>query len=72
MPVDKDRDSFRFIIRQLELKDCDDVRLIWKTIVTALPKYINEVMLKYDPSGTFVAQDLCSGITKENYNVYYF
>jgi len=50
-----------FIIRKLELKDCEEVRNIWTQVNFVVSKYGNEVMMKVDPEGIYVAQDLKTG-----------
>jgi len=50
-----------FIIRELKLDDCEEVRNIWTEVEFVIAKYINEVMMKIDPKGIFVAQDIETG-----------
>jgi hypothetical protein len=50
-----------FIIRELKLDDCEQVRNIWTEVKFVIAKYINEVMMKIDPKGFFVAQDIETG-----------
>jgi hypothetical protein len=50
-----------FIIRELKLDDCEEVRNIWTEVGFVIAKYINEVMMKIDPKGILVAQDIETG-----------
>ncbi len=50
-----------FIIREMKLDDCEEVRNIWTEVKFVVAKYINEVMLKIDPKGILIAQDIKTG-----------
>jgi hypothetical protein len=50
-----------FIIRELKLDDCEEVRNIWTEVGFVIAKYNNEVMMKIDPKGILVAQDIETG-----------
>ena len=50
-----------FIIRELKLDDCEQVRSIWTEVKIVFPKYINEIMMKIDPEGILVAEDTETG-----------
>ncbi len=50
-----------FIIRELKLDDCEEVRNIWTDVKCVNAKYCNEVMTKIDPKAVFVAQDIQTG-----------
>jgi hypothetical protein len=50
-----------FIIRELKLDDCEEVRNIWTEGLFAMAKYNNELMTKIYPKAFFVAQDIETG-----------
>ncbi len=45
----------------MKLDDCEEVRNIWTEVKFVVAKYINEVMLKIDPKGILIAQDIKTG-----------
>ncbi|CAG2170740.1 unnamed protein product, partial [Oppiella nova] len=46
-----------FIIRNMRLSDCNEVREIWESLGSMIIKCGNEVMLKTDPNGIFVVEE---------------
>jgi hypothetical protein len=50
-----------FIIRELTLDDCEQVRNIWTEVKFVVAKYNNEIMMKIDPKAILVAQDIETG-----------
>jgi hypothetical protein len=50
-----------FIIREMKLDDCEEVRNIWTEVKFVVAKYINEVMMKIDPKGFLIVQDIKTG-----------
>jgi hypothetical protein len=50
-----------FIIREIKLDDCEQVRNIFTELKFIVAKYDNEVMMKIDPKATLVAQDIETG-----------
>jgi hypothetical protein len=50
-----------FIIRELNLNDCEEVRNIFTEVNLDSAKYNNEVMMKIDPKAILVAQDIETG-----------
>jgi hypothetical protein len=50
-----------FIIRELKLDDCEQVRNIFTELKFIVAKYENEVMMKIDPKAILVAQDIETG-----------
>jgi hypothetical protein len=50
-----------FIIREMKLDDCEEVRNIWTEVKFVVAKYINEVMMKIDPKGILIVQDIKTG-----------
>ena len=57
-----DNKSVKFIVRQMKACDLCEVRQIWELLGFLNSKYDNEVMMKIDANGLFVAEDLNSGI----------
>ena len=51
----------KFVIRKMKASDCVEVLNVWEAVQFTESKYNNEVYLKIEPDGLFVAQDL-SGI----------
>ncbi|CAG2170741.1 unnamed protein product [Oppiella nova] len=50
-----------YVIRNIRLSDCDEVRDIWRSVNFGIVKYANEVMINLDPNGIFVVEDTDSG-----------
>jgi hypothetical protein len=50
-----------FIIRELKLNDCEEVRDIFTEVNFDVTKYRNEIMMKIDPKAILVAQDIETG-----------
>lgn len=50
-----------FIIRKIELNDCQEVLNILKLFDFDQSKYINRVMIKVDSDAILVAQDIKTG-----------
>jgi hypothetical protein len=50
-----------FIVREMKLDDCEVVRNICTEVKFVVAKYINEVMMKIDPKGFLIAQDIKTG-----------
>ena len=54
--------NIKLIIRQIKETDLEEVRQLWSILGFLASKYDNEVMMKVDSKGIFVAQDLNTGI----------
>ena len=52
----------KYVVRQMQSSDCVEVLKIWETVSFLESKYINDIYMKIDPDGLFVAQDIVSGI----------
>jgi hypothetical protein len=50
-----------FIVRELKLDDCEEVRNIFTEVKFVVAKYNNEIMMKIDPKAILVAQDIETG-----------
>ena len=51
-----------YIIREILVSDCEEIRDIWSMADFMVFKDINQIMLKVDPKGILVAADLDSGL----------
>ena len=52
----------KYVVRQMQSSDCVEVLKIWETVSFLESKYMNDIYLKIDPDGLFVAQEIVSGI----------
>ena len=50
-----------FIVHELKLDDCEEVRNIWTEVKFVVAKYINEIIMKIDPKAILVAKDITTG-----------
>ncbi|CAG2112227.1 unnamed protein product, partial [Medioppia subpectinata] len=50
-----------YTIRCIRAEDFQEVRDLWASIGFSIHKYANDVMIKSDPNGLFVAEDIDSG-----------
>jgi len=50
-----------FIVRKIELNDCDEVAKLWKSVGFNLSYYQNHIMMKVDSDAIQVAQDIKTG-----------
>ena len=58
MELDENPHQVCYTIREMQHDDCDDDRKPWISIGITMKRNANEIMLKYDPLGTFGAQIL--------------
>ena len=54
--------NIEYIVRQMQVSDCDQVTKLWTMLDFLGAIYENQVILKVDPKGTFIAQDVNNGI----------
>ena len=59
--LDKNFNRVCYTIRQMQHDDCDDVKKLGMSLGITMQRNANEIMLKYDPLGTFVAQESETG-----------
>ena len=59
-----DNKSVKYVIRQMQECDLDQVRQLWSIFKYMHSVYDNEVIMKVDAQGLFVAQDLETGKIK--------
>ena len=53
--------NVKYIIRNIGLSDLEQIRDIWTKVNFNIFKNINQIMMKIDPEGIFLAQDEESG-----------
>ena len=52
-----------YIVREMQLSDCREVREIWESVGFPLHKHQPEVIMNIDPNAQYVAQDIDTGIS---------
>ena len=66
------KSDVKYIVRRMKLSDCEEVRQIWNKLNFMGSKYDNQNMMKVDPQGFFVAQQLSTGNTLTNLRLVIF
>ena len=51
-----------FVVREMQLSDCHEVRDLWNSAGFPIHKYRSEVIMNIDPMRQYVAQDTDTGI----------